>query len=108
MALEQLPAIADATADVEIVIASQYLRRPLRAGSAFGNRWRSDRPLSRQHLGKFGKGRERLPIGAAFGLHPGLAVGAAFGDPLPDLVRADRSVFLLVCADDPIHGCLGL
>ena len=44
--------------------------------------------------------RQRLPLGGAFGLELGFGIDAALGDPLADLLRADRPVFHQVGSDD--------
>ena len=51
-------------------------------------------------LGQISQG---LPLGSAFRKHFGLAIGPAFGQPLPQQLEANRAVLLAVGSDDLVH-----
>src|SRR6266487_4486565 len=57
----------------------------------------------REHARELGEGPERFPIRRAFRLREGLGVGAAFRDPLAELLDANRPVLPAIASDDSIH-----
>jgi hypothetical protein len=55
---------------------------------------------ARRRLSEFRHIRQPPPLAVAFGLQLGFGIDAALGDPLADLLRADRPVFHLIGSDD--------
>ena len=68
-------------------------RRPGTWGCGFGGQRRAE-------LVQF---RQRLPFAASFLTDLCLAIGAAFRYPLPDLIRARWTVFLLIRSKNFVH-----
>src|SRR5436305_1917518 len=84
------PMAAEAAAGLEVVVASENVRRQRRGRCGLG----------RKHAGKLWKSGQRTPFRAAIGLNLRLAVGPAFQNPRIDLIGANRAILLLIRPDD--------